>query len=130
MRTTKIYDIGNSVLMGLDVLGTIMELKSENPVTIGGRAQKRYRQYVRSFVPEDYEPTLHPDLRVKRYFQAQGLELAPINVYAGWIATFFSWVLLPILQPINLYRWMQLRWLKRAQPDQLSQENQHVAGSL
>lgn len=111
----KIYDIGNSVLMGLDVLGTVLELKSENPVTVGGRAQKRYREYVRSFVPADYEPALHPDHRVKKYFQAQGREIAPINIYAGWFATFFSWVLLPILQPINLFRWMQARWGKHTQ---------------
>lgn len=116
-ESTKIYDIGNSVLMGLDVLGTVLELKSENPVTIGGRAHQRYRTYVKSLVPHDYEPYLHPDLRVKRYFQAQGLEVAPINVYAGWIATFLSWVFFPILQPINLYCLVRARWLKRARRD-------------
>jgi len=108
----KIYDVGNSVLMGLDVLGTMIELKSENPVTIGGRAHKRYREYIKSFVPDDYEPELRPDLRVKKYFQAQGLEVAAMNVYAAWIATFFSWPLFPIIQPINLYRWVRARWLK------------------
>ncbi len=111
----KVYDIGNSVLMGLDVLGTVLELKSKNPVTIGGCAHKRYREYVKSLVPSDYEPNLHPDLRVKKYFQAQGLEVASINVYAGWIATFFSWVLLPILQPINLWRMVRARWQQQAE---------------
>jgi hypothetical protein len=105
----KIYDLGNSMLMGLDVLGTVLELNSENPVTIGGRAHQRYREYVKSFVPEDYHPNLHPDLRVKRYFQAQGLKVAAVNVYAAWIATFFSWILLPILQPINLFRVIRAR---------------------
>lgn len=98
--------------MGLDVLGTVMELKSKDPVTIGGRAHRRYREYIRSFVPEDYEPELHPDLRVKKYFQAQGLEVAAMNVYAAWIATFFSWPLFPIIQPINLYRWVRARLFK------------------
>lgn len=116
-QSTKVYDIGNSVLMGLDVLGTVLELKSENPVTIGGRAYQRYRKYVKSFVPHDYEPNLHPDLRVKKYFQAQGLEVASINVYAGWIATFFSWVLFPIIQPINLYRLVLACWFTRPQSD-------------
>lgn len=115
MRTemsTKIYDIGNSVLMGLDVVGTAMELKKENPVTIGGCAHKSYRQYIRSLLPSDYEPSLHSDLRVKKYFRSQKLEVASINIYAGWIATFFSWILLPILQPINLYRLIQARCSK------------------
>lgn len=112
----KIYDIGNSVLMGLDVLGTVLELKSENPATIGGCAHKSYREYIRSLVPGDYQPNLHPDLRVKKYFQAQGLEVASINVYAGWIATFFSWILLPILQPINLYRLIRARRFQQVQP--------------
>jgi len=106
---TKIYDIGNSVLMGLDVLGTVLELKKEDPVTIGGCAHKSYREYIRSLVPCEYEPKLHPDLRVKKYFREHGLEVAPLNIYAGWIATFFSWVLLPILQPINLYRRLRAR---------------------
>ncbi len=122
MENTKIYDIGNSVLMGLDVLGTVLELKSENPVTIGGRAHKRYREYVQSLVPKDFEPDLHPDLRVKKYFQAQGLEVAAINVYAGWIATFFSWILLPIIQPINLYRLLRARWSRRAESRRSSEE--------
>ncbi len=109
MTTTKIYDIGNSVLMGLDVLGLISELKSQHPVTIGGCAQQRYRQYINSFVPAEYEPQLHPDLRTKRYFHAQGLEVAAVNIYAAWIATFFSWIFLPIIQPINLYRLVRAR---------------------
>lgn len=115
LQSTKVYDIGNSVLMGLDVLGTVLELKSENPVTIGGRAHQRYRKYVKSFVPHDYEPNLPPDLRVKQYFQAQGLEVASINVYAGWLATFFSWLLFPIIQPINLSRLLLARWFTRPQ---------------
>src|SRR5574337_703826 len=102
MYTTKIYDIGNSIIMGLDVLGTALELKKENPVTIGGQALKRYRKYIASFVPAHFAPDLHTDLRLKKYFQAEGLEIAAINIYAGWIATFFSWLLLPIIQPINL----------------------------
>jgi len=112
----KIYDLADSVLMGLDVLGTVTELKSENPVTIGGRAQRRYRQYVQSFVPKDYEPELHPDLRVKKYFQAQGLEVAAMNVYAAWIATFFSWPLFPLIQSVNLYRLVRARWLRSVEP--------------
>jgi hypothetical protein len=112
---TKIYDIGNSVLMGLDVLGTVLELKKDDPVTIGGCAHKSYREYIQSLVPGDYEPKLHPDLRVKKYFQAEGLEVASINVYAGWIATFFSWILLPVIQPINLYRLIRSRRLPKPQ---------------
>ena len=110
---TKIYDIGNSVLMGLDVLGTALELKKENPVTIGGCAHKGYREYIKSLVPSEYESNLHSDLRVKKYFRTEGLEVASINIYAGWIATFFSWVLLPILQLINLYRMIQARRSRR-----------------
>jgi len=41
--------------------------------------------------------------------------VASINVYAGWIATFFSWVLLPIIQPINLYRLIRSRRLRKPQ---------------
>jgi len=109
MHTTKIYDISNSIIMGLDVLGTALELKAENPVSVGGKALKRYRRCIASFVPESFAPALHPDLRLKRYFQAEGLEIAAINIYAGWIATFFSWLLLPILQPINLMRALKAR---------------------
>lgn len=118
MTTTKIYDIGNSILMGLDVLGLIAELKRAHPVTIGGCAQRRYRDYIKSFVPADYEPQLHPDLRIKRYFNAQGLELAAVNVYAAWIATFFSWITLPIIQPINLYRLLK-GWRQRQRAQSL-----------
>jgi hypothetical protein len=114
MPTTKIYDIGNSVLMGLDVLGLISELKSKQPVTIGGCAQRRYREYINSFVPVDYEPSLHADLRTKRYFHAQGLEVAAVNIYAAWIATFFSWILLPIVQPLNVYRVIKARRAQRS----------------
>jgi len=96
--------------MGLDVLGTALELKKEHPITIGGKALKRYRQYIQSFVPEEFAPDLHPDLRTKKYFQAEGLEVASINIYAGWIATFFSWLLIPIIQPINLYRVIKARF--------------------
>jgi hypothetical protein len=113
--TTKIYDISNSVLMGLDVLGTALELKKENPATIGGAALKRYRSYIKSFVPEDFAPDLHPDLRTKKYFQSEGLELATVNIYAGWVATFFSWLLLPILQPINLVRILKARAITKAE---------------
>ena len=102
-ETMKVYDIKDSVLMGIDVIGTTLELKSENPVTVGGKANKRYLEYVRSFVPEEYEPHLNDDIRVKKYFQKEGLEVAPLNVYAGWMATFLSWIFLPITQPINLY---------------------------
>lgn len=113
--TTKIYDIGNSVVMGLDVLGTALELKKENPVTIGGAALKRYRSYIKSFVPEDFAPDLHPDLRTKKYFQSEGLEIASINIYAGWVATFFSWLLLPFIQPINLVRVLKARATRKSQ---------------
>ena len=95
--------------MGIDVVGTALELKKQNPVTIGGKALQDYRKYIKSFVPDDFAPELHEDLRTKKYFQAEGLEMAAINVYAGWIATFFSWLLLPIVQPINLYRVIKAR---------------------
>jgi len=116
MATYKIYDLGNSVLMGLDVLGTVLELKKEDPITIGGRAHRRYREYLQSFVPESYEPDLHPEIRVKKYFQAQGLEVAPMNVYAAWIATFFSWPLFPIVQAINLYRLVRAKARRGGEP--------------
>lgn len=101
--TTKIYDIGDSIIMGLDVLGLITELKSplDQRVTIGGRAEARYRKYINGFVPDDYETGLHPALRTKKYFRENGLEVAPSNVYAAGVATPFSWVFLPIVQPIN-----------------------------
>ena len=105
----RLYDIGNSVLMGLDILGTALELKSKNPVTIGGCAQRSYREYIQSLVPTDYEPNLRADLRVQQYFRTQGLEVASANIYVGWIATFFSWMLLPLVQSINLYRLIRAR---------------------
>ena len=126
MATYKIYDLGNSVLMGLDVLGTVLELKKEDPITVGGRAHRRYREYLQRFVPENYEPDLHPEIRVKKYFQAQGLEVAPMNVYAAWIATFFSWPLFPLVQAINLYRLMRAR-ARRGRASQLQSQSQAQA---
>ncbi len=112
--TTKIYDIGNSILMGLDVLGTVTEMHSNDPVTIGGKACKRNRDYIKSLVPEDYEPGLSSDMRVRKYFKEEGLEVAPINIYAGWISTFFSWPLFLVIQPINLYNKLRQRREERA----------------
>lgn len=95
--------------MGLDVIGTVAERRSERPVTIGGRAHRRYLDYVRSFVPGDYRPDLHPDLRVKRYFRAQGMRVAATNVYIALAATFLFWPLIPVIQPFNLYRYVRSR---------------------
>lgn len=106
---TEIYDLRDSLLMGLDVVGTALELGSDQPVTVGGRAHWRYRRYLLSFLPEGFRPELPPDLRVKRYFRAQGLRLAPANVYIALVATFLSWPLVPILQPLNLCRFLRHR---------------------
>jgi hypothetical protein len=48
-----------------------------------------------------------------------------MNVYAAWIATFFSWALLPLIQPINLYRVIRARWLKRSESESESEPERH-----
>lgn len=107
--TTPILDLSNSLLMGLDFVGTSIERRRERPVTIGGCAQRRYLDYVEGLVPSDYRPDLHPDLRVKRYFKQEGIQTAPTNVYVMALATFLAWPLLPITQTINLIRWARDR---------------------
>lgn len=123
--TTKIYVVGYSILMGIDVLGTVLEMKSDDPITIGGRALHKYRRYLASFVPKDFAPLIHPDLRLKRYFQAEELELSSLNVYAGWIATFFSWPLLPIVQSINLFQWLKRKLLAASATGEIQNNHAH-----
>ena len=108
--TTPIVDLSNSLLMGLDFVGTAIERRRPHPVTIGGRAQRRYLDYVQGLVPDDYRPDLHPDLRVKRYFKSERIQASPANVYVMLIATFAAWPLLPITQTINLIRWGKSRF--------------------
>lgn len=109
MSRTSIVDMSNSLLMGLDFVGTAIERRREHPVTIGGRAQRRYLNYVQGLVPRDYRPDLHPDIRRKRYFKQEGIQAAPANVYTMLLATFAAWPLLPLTQTINLIRWAKHR---------------------
>lgn len=114
MSQTPIVDMPNSLLMGLDFVGTAIERGREDPVTIGGCAQRRYLDYVQSLVPPDYRPDLHRDVRLKRYFREERIKGAPANVYVMLVATFAAWPLLPITQTINLIRWAKRRF--RATP--------------
>lgn len=110
MSQTPIVDMPNSLLMGLDFVGTALERGRPTAVTIGGRAHRRYLDYLQSLVPSDYRPDLHPDLRMKRYFQEERIKGSPTNVYAMAIATFAAWPLLPLTQTINLVRWLRYRF--------------------
>ncbi|MFB6285953.1 MAG: hypothetical protein ABEK03_05180 [Candidatus Bipolaricaulia bacterium] len=109
MSQMPIVDMPNSFLMGLDFVGTAIERGRDQPVTIGGCAQRRYLAYVWSLVPPDYRPDLHPDLRLKRYVHEEGIKGAPANVYTMLIATFAAWPLLPFTQAINVVRWAKRR---------------------
>ncbi len=109
MSQTPIVDMPNSLLMGLDFVGTAVERGHPTPVTIGGQAHRRYLDYLQSLVPPDYRPNLHPDLRMKRYFQEEQIRGSPTNVYVMLIATFAAWPLLPLTQAINVIRWIKRR---------------------
>lgn len=109
MSQTPIVDVPNSLLMGLDFVGTAIERGRSTPVTIGGRAHQRYMDYLQSLIPSDYRPDLHPDLRLKRYFQEERIKGSPTNVHVMLIATFAAWPLLPLTQAINLARWLRRR---------------------
>lgn len=111
--TYRIYDLSNSFLMGLDLVGMALERRSASPATLGGRAHRRYMEYVRGFVPEDFRPDLHPEVRVQRYFQVEGLHIAPANVYVALAATFLSWPLLPVIQLLNLLNLLRSRLARR-----------------
>lgn len=110
MNQTPIVDMSNSLLMGLDFVGTAIERGRDHPVTIGGCAQRRYLDYIQNLVPPNYRPDLHPDIRLKRYFREEGIKGAPTNVYILLIATFVAWPLLPLTQAINLFRWAKRRF--------------------
>ena len=113
MSATPIVDLSNSFLMGLDFVGTAIERGRDHPVTIGGCAQRRYLDYIRSLIPPDYRPDLHPDLRLKRYFKREDIQAAPSNVYVMVLASFAAWPLLPLTQTINLVRWARRRFGSR-----------------
>ena len=100
----SIYDLPDSLVMGIDPVGTFLERGESDPVTVGGRAEWRFRARMEAHLPADYEPGLRQTERIKRYFQAQGFELARANVYAGVVATFCSWFLMPVILPLNLFR--------------------------
>ena len=123
MSGTPIVDMPNSLLMGLDFVGTAIERGRDQPVTIGGCAQRRYLDYIQSLIPPDYRPDLHPDIRLKRYFREERIKGAPANVYVMLVATFAAWPLLPVTQTINLLRWAKRRFGPTPSDDEPTQRH-------